>query len=206
MKERIQYKARELFLRYGFRSVKMDDISKELGVSKKTIYQYFSDKDTLVDEVMEAEMEQMRLSFSKEPKASDAIDALFKDMLNFECQMDALNPDILFELEKFYPDTFQKFKDFKYNFILEAIKNNLVWGIEEGLYRPEINVDIISKFRLESSFLIFNQEIFPYGKYSLANAAKEIFIFFIHGITTVKGKKLLEKYMQNQESELEKLK
>lgn len=204
MKDRIQQKARELFLRYGFRSVKMDDISKELGISKKTVYQYFSDKDSLVDEVMNCEIEKIRTCLSVENMAENAIDALLRSMQTFENQMDAMNPDILIELEKFYPVTYKKFKRFKTDFFLAAIKQNIVRGIEEGLYRPEIDADITSKLRLESAFFIFNQEHFPYGKYNLMRVAKETLMFFIHGLVSAKGKIQLEKYLQKQLSELEK--
>ncbi len=204
MKERIQQKARELFLRYGFRSVKMDDISKELGISKKTVYQYFSDKDGLVEAIMLSEMAQMQKNLSEEYLAKDAIDALFKNMLSFECQIDSLNPDILTDLEKCYPGTFQKFRQFKFDVLLEAVKTNLMRGVDEGLFRPEIDVDIISKFRLESAFCIFNPELFPYGKYGLMDVAKEIFMLFIHGIVTQKGRALLNQYMQKQLTQLEK--
>ena len=136
MKERIQQKARELFMRYGFRSVTMDEIAGQTGVSKKTLYQFFEDKDALVEAVMQGELAYMQTQCTKQVKeAENAIQEIFLDMDAMEDVMDALNPQIIFDLEKFYPRTFEKFKKHKNNFLLDIIKKNLERGIEEELYR-----------------------------------------------------------------------
>jgi len=199
MKERIQQKAKELFMRYGFKSVTMDEIAGQLGVSKKTIYQYYTDKDELVEAVMQAEIEYMRTECIRQNTESEnAVEELFKDMDSMEAIFDALNPQIIFDLEKFYPKTFEKFKKHKHTFLLEVIKNNLERGRREELYRQDFNVDIVARFRLESSFVMFNQDVFPYGKYSLITVSNEIYYLFLHGIATTKGKKLIDKYVQQR--------
>jgi len=200
MKERIQQKARELFMRYGFRSVTMDEIAGQLGVSKKTLYQFFEDKDSLVESVMQAEMAYMEFECNKQNHSSEnAIDEMFKDMDSMEAVMDSLNPQIIFDLEKFYPKTFEKFKRHKNSFLFEVIKKNLQRGIQEELYRADINIDIIAKFRLESSFIMFSQDLFPYGKYSLLKVSSEIYHHYLHGLATAKGKKLIDKYIQQRQ-------
>lgn len=204
MKERIQEKARELFFRYGFRTVKMDDISKELGISKKTVYLYFTDKVDLIKNIIEAEIKQIQDNILQNDREANAIDALLESMHTFEHCMESLNPDILLELEKLYPVIYTKFQGFKKDFLLQAIRNNLIRGIDEGLYRPEIDVDIISRFRLESSLVVFDTTAFPYGKYSLLAIAKEIFLMYAFGIASTKGKKLLENHLKEQESVFEK--
>lgn len=200
MKERIQQKARELFMRYGFRSVTMDEIAGQMGVSKKTIYQFFEDKDSLVESVMQGEMTYMQGECMKQnSESANAIDEMFKDMDSMEAVMDSLNPQIIFDLEKFYPKTFEKFKRHKNTFLLDIIKNNLQRGIQEELYRSEINIDIVAKFRLESSFIMFSQDLFPYGKYSLLKVSSEIYHHYLYGLATAKGKKLIEKYVQERQ-------
>ncbi len=200
MKERILQKARDLFMRYGFRSVTMDEIAGQMGISKKTLYQFFEDKDSLVEMVMQGEMAFIETECRRQYQESEnAIDELFKDMDSMYEVMDSMNPQIIYDLEKFYPRTFEKFKQHKHSFMLDVIRNNIFRGIREGLYRPEIDVDIAAKFRLESNFLVFNQELFPYGKYSILKVASEINYLFIHGISTAKGKKLIEKYIQQRQ-------
>jgi len=196
MKERIQQKARELFMRYGFRSVTMDEIAGQTGISKKTLYQFFEDKDALVEAVMRSELDYMQTQCTKQMKeAENAIEEIFLDMDAMEVVMDAMNPQIVFDLEKFYPKTFEKFKKHKNNFLLDVIKKNLERGIEEEVYRNDFDVDIIARFRLESAFLIFNPELFPHIKYSLNKVSTEIYYHYLHGIATPKGKKLIEKYI-----------
>jgi AcrR family transcriptional regulator len=196
-RDRIQQKAKELFMRYGFRSVTMDEIAGQLGVSKKTIYQFFTDKDELVEAVMQHEMAYMKSACIKQNNNSEnAIEELFKDMDMMEEVIGSLNPQILFDLEKFYPQTFAKFKQHKNTFLFEVIKKNLQRGIREELYRTDFDIDIVAKFRLESGFVAFNQDLFPYGKYSLLRVANEIYYLFMFGIATSKGKKLIEKNIQ----------
>jgi len=196
MKERIQQKARELFMRYGFRSVTMDEIAGQTGISKKTLYQFFEDKDALVEAVMRSELDYMQTQCTKQMKeAENAIEEIFLDMDAMEIVMDAMNPQIVFDIEKFYPKTFEKLKKHKNNFLLDVIKKNLERGIEEEVYRNDFDVDIIARFRLESAFLIFNPELFPHIKYSLNKVSTEIYYHYLHGIATPKGKKLIDKYI-----------
>jgi len=196
MKERIQQKARELFMRYGFRSVTMDEIAGQTGISKKTLYQFFEDKDALVEAVMRSELDYMQTQCTKQMKeAENAIEEIFLDMDAMEVVMDAMNPQIVFDLEKFYPKTFEKFKKHKNNFLLDIIKKNLERGIDEEVYRNDFDIEIIARFRLESAFLIFNPELFPHIKYSLNKVSTEIYYHYLHGIATPKGKKLIDKYI-----------
>src|SRR4051812_4431565 len=77
-KDRIRQKAKELFMRYGIRSVSMDDIATQLGISKKTIYQYFTDKDELVDGVVDEDVQNMQMEcIETGSEAKDAVDEIF---------------------------------------------------------------------------------------------------------------------------------
>ena len=200
MKQRIQLKARELFMRYGFRSVTMDEIAGQMGISKKTLYQFFEDKDALVEAVMQAEMAYMQTQCTKQSQESEnAIEEMFKDLDSMEPVMDAMNPQIVFDLEKFYPKTYEKFKRHKHTFLLDVIKKNLQRGMQEGVYRDDLDIDIIAKFRLESAFVMFNQDLFPYGKYSMLKVSTEIYQHYLHGLATPKGKRLIEKYIHQRQ-------
>jgi len=174
----------------------MDEIAGQVGISKKTLYQFFEDKDALVEAVMQGEMAYMQRECSRQiVEAENAIDEMFRDMDSMEVVIDSLNPQIIYDLEKFYPKTFEKFRKHKHTFLLEVIKKNLMRGLQESVYRNDIDIDIIARFRLESAFIIFNHDLFPYGKYNLLKVSNEIYYLYLHGLATSKGKKLIEKYI-----------
>ena len=198
-KERIQTKADELFMRYGIRSVSMDDIAAQLGMSKKTLYQYFDDKDKLVDVVVDAELKKGQCDCELCRKASkDAVDEIFITMEQIAEQFRNMNPMVLYDLEKFHPSSFQKFLKHKNEFLLDVIRKNIERGIAEELYRPEINTDVMSRFRLESMMIAFNMTVFPPRRYNLADVTQEIIEHYLYGLATLKGHKLILKYNEQR--------
>ena len=200
--ERIVQKAHELFMRYGIRSISMDEIAKELGISKKTIYQSYKDKDALVDGVLDIEMNRMECDCSQaEEKAENAVHELFLALDIMEELFKGFNPSILFDLEKYHPIQFKKFTEHHNAYLYETIKKNLEKGIAEGNYRQEIDVDIITKFRIGSMFLIFNMNYFPHGSYPLSKLCVEITDNFLHGLVNSKGVELINKYKQERKKQ-----
>jgi len=196
-RERIQVKANELFMRYGIRSVSMDDIAAQLGISKKTIYQFFADKDELVDAVVDDEINGMQKDCSLCAKeARDSVDEIFLTMEQIVEQFRNMNPMVLYDLEKFHFKAYQKFLRHKNEYLGKIIASNIERGIREELYRPEVNIDIMAKFRLESMMLSFNMDLFPPRKYNPADVAKEAIEHYVYGLATVKGHKQIQKYKQ----------
>jgi AcrR family transcriptional regulator len=198
-KTRILEKSTEQFMRYGIRSVSMDDIASLLGISKKTIYQYFADKEELVDAVMQEEEKRTHKDCSHcRVHAVDAVEEMFLAMRQITEQFSQMNPVVLYDLEKFHPQVFHRFLRLKNNYLCGVIRDNINRGIEEGYYRPEINVDMISLFRIESIMMGFNLSVFPPTKYNLAEVTREIMIHFLFGLSTPKGYKLIQQYMQQK--------
>jgi AcrR family transcriptional regulator len=199
VQERIKQKADELFRRYGIRSVTMDEIAAQLGMSKKTIYQYYADKDQLVDAVAIDEIGFSQESCLKDMEASsNAIEEIFRVMEFVEVMFRNMNPAMLYDLEKYHPSGYRKFLEHKNKFLFEMIKRNLERGIHEELYRPEINVEIMTRYRLESMMLAFNPELFPPSKFNLVTLQQEIIEHFLYGMATLKGYKLILKYKQQR--------
>lgn len=198
-KERIQAKADELFMRYGIRSVSMDDIAAQLVMSKKTLYQFFADKDELVDAVVDTELSKGQKDCLECRRSSkDAIDEIFITMEQIAEQFRNMNPMVLYDLEKFHAPAFQKFLKHKNEFLLDVIRKNIERGIQEELFRPEINVDVLSRFRLESMMIAFNMTVFPPRKYNLADVTQEIIEHYLYGMATLKGYKLILKYNEQR--------
>jgi AcrR family transcriptional regulator len=199
VKSRIKQKAHDLFMQYGVRSVTMDEIAVQMGVSKKTIYQYYADKDELVDAVMlEILNANQECCLKDRQTAKDAIHEVFLAIEIMQDMFEDMNPSILFELEKYYPKSFERFKQHKYSFLYQMLKENLERGIAEELYRKEIDIDINIKLRLEVMMMPFNQNIFPKNKYSLIKVATEFTTNFLFGLATIKGYKLISKYEQDR--------
>lgn len=194
-KERIIEQAKSLFLKLGIRSVSMDDICSNLAISKKTLYLHFADKDELVDMVLQQQISSMQTeTMDCCSESENAIQEVIKTMEMLVKHFTSMNPVVLFDLQKFHLNAFNKFKDHKYQFTLEIISNNLKRGIAEGLYRADINVDILSKFRLESLEIAFNVDVFPANRYNLVEVSIAIIENFLYGLATEKGFALIEEY------------
>ena len=194
-KERILVKAHELFNRYGIRSVSMDDIAAQLGMSKKTLYQYYADKDELVTGVFSTVMEENKKTCSEDQNKSE--NALHEVFLSFDRVQDMfseMNPMVLFDMEKYHPPCFKKFREFQSVFLFQMIKNNIERGIQEGLYREEIDIDILTRYRIHSIMLSFNHEVFPGNRNRIVHIEQELLDVFLYGIATAKGQKLIQKY------------
>lgn len=195
--ERILHKARELYMRNGIRAVSMDDIATQSGVSKKTIYQYYADKDELVDAVMQ--MEEIRIhQDSKEcfEQSGDAIEEILLTLSRIYTRFSQMNPMIISDMERFHQKAHNRFQKMKYDHLHRVISTNLKRGIQEGLYREELDVDVITKYRLESIMIPFNLSVYPAATYSLAAVTKELMEHYLFGLATLKGHKLILKYQK----------
>lgn len=202
-KERILIKSEELFMKFGIRSVSMDDIANHLGMSKKTLYQYFADKDEMVTGVVDGHILKMENECTGcKLEAKDAIHEIFIMMEQILEQFSNMNPMVLYDMEKFHFKAYQRFLEHKNKFILRVIKENLEWGIKDELYRPDINVDVLAKYRIESMMIPFNIMAFPPGKYNLAVTSAIILENFTYGLATVKGHKLIQKYNEQRKKHL----
>ena len=202
-KERILEKAHELFMQYGIRSVSMDDIANSLGMSKKTLYQYFADKDELVEAVVDAHINIIQTDCSGcRKEARDAVHEIFLTLEQIIEQFSNMNPMVLNDLAKFHFKAYARFKEHKDKFLAQVIRENIEWGIKDELYRPEINIDVMCKFRLESMMIPFNVSLFPPGKYNLAALSEHIIQHFVYGLATIKGHKLIQKYNQQRQKNI----
>lgn len=194
-KERILVKANELFHRYGIRSVSMDDIAAQLGMSKKTLYQYYTDKDELVHAVFDVALTINRNNCLECTKKGDnAIHEVFLSFDIMEEMLKTMNPSVLFDMQKYHPSAYKKFEEFRNSFLYKIIKSNLDRGVKEELYRSDIDTDILTRYRLYSVLLSFNPDVFPTMKTNAAYIEQQLIECFVYGMATPKGYKLIEKY------------
>lgn len=194
-KERILVKSNELFNRYGIRSVSMDDIAAQLGMSKKTLYQYYTDKDELVNSVFDGILSQNKTQCIEcTKKGENAIHEVFLSFDMVEEMLKTMNPSVLFDMQKYHPSAFRKFDEFRSGFLLKILKVNLERGIKEELYREDIDIDVVARYRLHSIVLSFNSDVFPNNKTNLVHIEHQLMEVFLWGIATTKGQKLIQKY------------
>lgn len=198
-KERIKLQATDLYMKYGIRSVSMDDIANHLGMSKKTIYQYYADKDELVDAVIEHKINHNESCCQLDKdKSENAVHELFLAMDMVLEMFRNMNASVLYDMQKYHPGAFLKFHKHKNDFLYTLIRENLVRGIKEDLYRDDININIVARFRVDSMLLAFDPEFQAKTKHNLADIEQEIILLYTHGLVNMKGYKLILKYKQER--------
>jgi len=203
MQERILQKAADLFVRYGIRSITMDEIALQLGISKKTIYQFYADKNELVSAVIIKILEHNRDCCDVyRNDAKNAIHEVFLAMDMVQEMFENMNPSMLYDLEKYHPEAFEKFIHYKNNFLQRTIKANLEWGIKEELYRDDININIVTLIRLETMLLPFSQNVFSKQKYKMIDVQHELIEQFLFGVSSLKGYKLISKYKEERNKKI----
>ncbi|WP_052272797.1 TetR/AcrR family transcriptional regulator [Flavihumibacter solisilvae] len=198
-RERILARAKDLFMQYGIRSVSMDDIASEIGISKKTIYQYFADKEELVSAVILFKIGESKTRCDLDRQQSiNAIDEMFRAMEMAEQMFRTMNPSVIPDLRKYHPVAYTHFEKHKNDYLYNVIRTNLVKGIGEELYRPELNVEIIARLRLDSMLMPFDQSFLVRQKATLADVEQQVIEHYLFGIVTLKGYKLVLKYQQKR--------
>jgi AcrR family transcriptional regulator len=203
MQERILQKAADLFVIYGIRSITMDEIALQLGISKKTIYQFYADKNELVSAVIIKILEHNRDCCDHYKKdAKNAIHEIFLAMEMVQEMFENMNPSMLYDLEKYHPVAHEKFVHYKNNFLHRTIRENLEWGIKEELYRDNININIVTVIRLETIMLPFSQNVFSSTKFKMAEVQQELIEQFLFGVASLKGYKLILKYKEGRNKKI----
>jgi AcrR family transcriptional regulator len=199
MAELILEKARELFFSYGVKSVSMDDVARVAGVSKKTVYQFYSDKNELVNKIVE-QLEESHLQLFNEcaAKSKDAVEeVLMQSNAPFDTWA-SVNQSFYYELKKSFPENWQKLQDHKNKILLPGIIKNLKRGIQEKTFRQDLDVASIADIRLSHISDALQPSSFTERKLNEKELMNELTGFYLHAITTEQGKKLLYKYLKNR--------
>ncbi len=176
----------------------MDDIAREISISKKTIYQYFKDKNDLVSTVTSYHMEHERDEYeSIADNSKNAVDELIKVSVCIRKNMKDINPSLVFDLKKYHKKAWDIWIEYKNVFIKNHIVDNLNRGINEGFFRKEIDVEALAIFRVEQVQMTFDNSMYPKDKFSITELQLQLFEHFVYGILTDKGRKLYKEYQEN---------
>ncbi len=193
--ERIIQGAGELFFRNGIRTVTMDDIASKLGISKKTIYNYFEDKNILVQSLTESILkDEHHHMLTFRDKSKNPVEEILMVMDHLSSFFQRKNPALFYDLQKYHPNAWHSFKSFKDQAMIGFVEENLKAGIKEELYRSNINIKVLSKLRIEQVEWGMNPLLFPSSEFNLKKVQLELLDHFLHGIVSMKGFKLIEKY------------
>ncbi len=200
--EKILKTAIELFFKFGIKRITMDDVAKELGMSKKTIYLYFKEKDDLINSMVSREIGCKEIDFNEiTKKAKDPIHELALISENMTKMLDHINPIFFLDLKKYYPEPFSKFQKFKEDFAFKNVLRNLKDGKEKGIYRADLNDEFVARYRLAQIDMLMFGDYYSFEKISLTQSHQLLLDIFVYGICTVKGHKLINNYKKIKEEE-----
>jgi len=193
-REKIIEAATGLFRQFGVRSVTMDEIARQAGISKKTIYQEFKDKAHLVFEAFSAFLERDECKLQEIFDREDGVIEHFIQMSKFiRERYSDMNPMILNEIKRYYPQSWKRFEEFKREHAMKGMVEILERGKRLGYFREEINVEILAMMRMEQ--VAFNYQTLPSAsKFNMMELQLQIFEHFIHGVLTEKGRNV---YLKN---------
>jgi len=199
IKERIIAQSMMLFLRYGIKSITMDDIARELGISKKTLYQYVDNKADLIDNIIRQHINNEKMALTAIRKTTkDSIEEMLMIAKHVIKLLRETPPSMAYDLQKHYRPSWDMMEKFNQKHIYNVIKDNIDNGIKQGIYRADINSDIVAKLYVAKSSFVVDEELFPLSEYNKETLFKEYIDYHIHGIASPKGLKLLEKHTKNQ--------
>ncbi len=191
----------QLFMRYGIKSVTMDDISKKLGISKKTLYQHITNKADLIHKIMHQHIEEeMKAMEQVRSQTTDAIAEMLGISRYVTQMLREMSPTTIYDLQKYYRKTWQMLESLHQKHFYQFIRMNLENGVKEGLYRNDFDPDIIAKLYVAKTLLVVDQEVFPLRDYNKEKLFEAFIEYHIHGIASAKGLKKLECYLLNKET------
>jgi len=194
--------ALELFFKFGIKRVTMDDIAKELGMSKKTIYHFYKEKDDLVNQLCAVELTKETNKFDEIKRvAKDPIHEIMLISEKMREMMQHINPVFFMDLQKFYPNAFKSFQKFKEECAFKDILRNIKEGKVAGVYREDINEEFAARVRLAQIDMLMFGNYFSFEKVSFVKSHELMLDMFVHGICTVKGHKLISNYKKRKEEE-----
>lgn len=180
----------------------MDDIAKHLGISKKTIYLHYNDKNALVVKLMAEKMQnQVCVMDNCIDVSENAVHEVFFAVTEMQEMLSKLNPVLFYDLQKYHPEAWQYFVNFRMEKLFRVIYNNLQRGIREGYYRKEINADILTWMRIGQIDTVLSQAVYPTDQFNIAGLMAEITEHFLYGLCTAEGRELIEQYKHNSQKD-----
>nr|NQU92143.1 TetR/AcrR family transcriptional regulator [Bacteroidota bacterium] len=190
--------SRELFMKYGIRSLSMDDIAVKMGVSKKTLYLFVSNKADLIDMTLQYGCHKFEKWIDEiNDMGLNAIDELLEISKQINDDIHHFNPSITYDLQKYYPDLFKNHFETKKEFIYNHIKENILKGVDQGLYREGMDVDLVAGLYIQKMISFRTDEILHSEKLTFEKIFEVMFENHIRGIANPSGIQYFEKQKEH---------
>ncbi|MBK7128503.1 MAG: TetR/AcrR family transcriptional regulator [Crocinitomicaceae bacterium] len=200
-KREIIEKATAIYLKYGIKSMTMDEMAKQLGISKKTLYSFVSDKNELVELCVLSQHEGEVCRMAEVSRQNEnAIDEMLGISKSVTDTLKKIHPSIFFDLAKYHPNALRMMNEQKRNFIRGCVMDNLERGIKQGLYRNNLNTEVISTIYLATLDHIMLGDLFPESLNSIDNIYREFFRYHVRGIASSNGIEYLNELIKNDEN------
>jgi AcrR family transcriptional regulator len=183
----------DLFMRYGVKSLTMDDVARELGISKKTLYQFVESKNDLVYKVVERHVEDhTERSECWQRESGNAIEEMLRVIHHTQDEMVRMKSNVLFDLQKYHRDAWDRMQAYQREHFVRVVRENLERGKAEGLYRTDFDTDIIARIHVAEALLLLDDGWFPRPPYSLDILFREYLLYDLHGIVSPRGLEFLK--------------
>lgn len=193
----------QLFMRLGIKSLTMEEIARQLGVSKKTLYKYASDKKELVAKAVQLVIDDEECALSEMHKAEGtAIDKIFAINTMISEKLQTIQPAVIFDMQKYYPEAWAIMEKHKCVFIHNQIKENLEEGIEEGLYRKNMDPELVTRIYVTLINSIFDSSLYSLSSHSFKEMHTEVARYHLRGITNEKGVEYMQQLFNNTNSNI----
>jgi TetR/AcrR family transcriptional regulator, cholesterol catabolism regulator len=190
---------REMFLEFGIKNLNMDEISRKLGISKKTLYRYVDSKESLIERIFDYEnLKWNNFTDQLSHQPFNAIEKLFEVSVRVHEEMRRINPMLMFELRKYYEPLFSEYLAQKRAFILKKMRMNLEQGISEGLYRSDLNIELVVTLYVNYLVEMHNYEIAKITNITFDQVFEVMFENHVRAISTPEG----VKYFENRKKEI----
>lgn len=191
--------AQRLFMRLGIKSMTMDDVATQLRISKKTLYEHFADKNDLVEQVVAVVCRHHRSTIDAIcQRGLNAIDENQEITRFIVAQIGGVHPSVQFDLQKYHPKAWSILDETERTDIHRCVSGNLRKGVRDGLYREDLDIEVITRLYIARMDATWDGHVFPPERFSIPDVLWKHFEYHIRGIASRKGIEYLEKKMKKE--------
>ena len=200
IKDRIIQQAGRLFFQYGVKSTSMDEVASSLGISKRTIYENFRDKEDLLLSYLKQVCEDRKKAVQELMERFDNVVEVFLNIMEIHKTATFANIKFYEDIYRYYPnvDAFLKEESHKAN---EFFVQFLEKGVEQGVIRENLNIEVVAFLVEESTSIYMRASHIDKFPFSFSELISTVMVNFIRGISTEKGIKIVDKYLEKQQIE-----